>query len=100
MKTVLSFFRSITLLLKKPDIKKCGFAEYRDWVMVNYFLATGNRLLTVMNLKIGDIDFGGGMIALTHTKNRKAQVVPLSQTILRILQEYLHRSVIFMTATS
>ena len=65
----------LALLLKKPDIKQCGFAEYRDWVMVTYFLATGNRLLTVMNLKIGDIDFEGGMIALTRTKNRKAQLV-------------------------
>ena len=79
----------LALLLKKPDIKQCGFAEYRDWVMVNYFLATGNRLLTVMNLKIGDIDFEDGMIALTRTKNRKAQLVPLSQTMLRILPEYL-----------
>ena len=79
----------LTLLLKKPNIKKCGFAEYRNWVLVNYLLATGNRLLTVMNLKIKDIDFADGMIALTHTKNRKQQVVPLSQTMVRILQEYL-----------
>ena len=57
--------------------------------MVNYLLATGNRLNTVVNLKISDIDFDGGMIALTHTKNRKQQLVPLSATILRILQEYL-----------
>jgi len=79
----------LALLLKKPDIKKCSFAEYRNWVMVNYFLATGNRVSTVVNIRICDIDFTDGMISLTKTKNRKAQVVPLSQTMLRILQEYL-----------
>ena len=35
----------LALLLKKPDIAKCGFTEYRNWVVVNYLLATGNRLL-------------------------------------------------------
>ena len=65
----------LTMLLKKPDIKKCSFAEYRDWVMVNYFLATGNRVSTVRNIKIGDIDFADSMITLTRTKNRKQQVV-------------------------
>jgi len=79
----------LTLLLKKPDLKKCKFAEYRDWVIVNYFLATGNRVSTVRNIKISDIDFADSMIALTRTKNRKQQVVPLSRTMLQILQEYL-----------
>jgi len=82
----------LALLLKKPDVRRCDFTEYRNWVVINYFLATGNRLGTVVNLKIGDIDFEGGMIALTKTKNRKQQLVPLSATMLRILQEYLkHR---------
>jgi integrase/recombinase XerD len=79
----------LALLLKKPDIKKCSFAEYRNWVLVNYFLATGNRVSTVVNIRIGDIDFANGMISLTKTKNRKAQTVPLAQTMQRILQEYL-----------
>ena len=29
-------------LLKKPDIKKCNFSEYRNWVMICYLLGTGN----------------------------------------------------------
>jgi len=24
--------------LRKPDIKKCSFVEYRDWVIINYIL--------------------------------------------------------------
>ncbi len=27
-------------LLKKPNLKKCTFTEYRNWVLINYFLAT------------------------------------------------------------
>ena len=79
----------LALLLKKPDIKRCNFTEYRNWVMVNYFLATGNRVSTVINIRIEDIDFADGMINLTKTKNRKGQVVPLSKTMIKILQEYL-----------
>ena len=37
----------LKLLLAKPDVKKCDFSEYRDWVISNYLLATGNRLSTI-----------------------------------------------------
>ncbi|WP_458413278.1 tyrosine-type recombinase/integrase [Schinkia sp. CFF1] len=46
----------IKKLIKKPNLKECGFVEHRNWVLVNYFLETGNRLNTVLNLKVEDID--------------------------------------------
>ena len=76
-------------LLKKPDTKTCDFTEYRNWVIINYLLATGNRLSTVTNLKIEDIVLADGMIMLKKTKNRKQQIIPLSNTMIKILQEYL-----------
>ena len=76
-------------LLKKPSIKQCNFTEYRNWVLVNYLLATGNRLGTVVNLRIRDINFHDGVIVLTKTKNRQQQIIPMSQTLVKILQEYL-----------
>ena len=79
----------LTLLLKKPDIKKCDFTEYRNWAIVNYLLATGNRASTVTNIRICDLDFAGGIVRLTKTKNRKQMIIPLSQTTIKILQEYL-----------
>lgn len=33
----------LKILLKKPDTKKCSFAEYRNWTMINFFLATAVR---------------------------------------------------------
>lgn len=77
------------ILLRKPDFKKCDFAEYRTWVLINYFMATGNRVSTVLNIKIKDLDLSNGFITLTKTKNRKQQIIPLSHTIIQILIEYL-----------
>jgi len=78
----------LEMLLKKPDIKKVGFAEYRNWVIVNYLLGTGNRLRTLVNLKWADVDFQNDLIRLTAVKNRKQQMIPLSSTLKTILKEY------------
>ena len=76
-------------LLKKPNLKKCNFTEYRNWVMANYFLATGNRLRTVINIKIGHLDFDNYLILLGKTKNGRQQLIPMSKSLADILQEYL-----------
>ena len=31
----------LTVLLKKPNLKKCDFTEYKSWVMTNFLLSTG-----------------------------------------------------------
>lgn len=79
----------LKLLLKKPDVKKCDFSEYRDWVIVNYLLGTGNRLNTLINLKVGDINIEDDIILLSKTKNKKQQILPISRTLKKILIEYL-----------
>ena len=61
----------IIALIKRPDVKTCSFAEFRSWAMVNYLLATGNRLETVRNIKIGNVDFVEGEIHLLKLKNRR-----------------------------
>jgi len=76
-------------LLKKPNIKKCDFAEYRDWVAINYFLATGNRVSTAANVKICNLDFSNAVVLLIKTKNRKQQIIPLSTALIPILKEYI-----------
>lgn len=79
----------IEILLRKPKISKTTFAEYRNWVIVNYLLATGNRVATVCDLKINDIDFDTGTIRLCRTKNRREQIIPISRTLKDILKEYM-----------
>lgn len=76
-------------LLKKPDLKKCGFSEYRNWVLTNFLLGTGQRLSTVSNVKIQDICFDSSVIYLLRTKNRTQLIIPMSETLSVILSEYL-----------
>jgi len=79
----------LSKILQKPNIKTCSFTEYRNWVMSNYFLATGNRLRTALNLQIGHIDFENNLIFMGKTKNGRQQLIPLSMSLSEILQEYL-----------
>ena len=82
----------LSALLKKPDIRKATFAEYRDWVIINFLLNCGSRAATVRAIQIRDVDLDGGMVFYRHTKNRKAQVIPLCSAMVAILREYLrHR---------
>ena len=76
-------------LLKRPG-KKCSFSEYRNWVVVNYLLATGNRVSTVVNLKISDLDFDDNMIAINVQKNKKRARIPMEKAHLaKILRTYI-----------
>lgn len=79
----------LRILLKKPNIKKVTFTEYKTWVYSNYLLATGNRISSALNLKIKNLDFDGGIIVIEKTKNRKQQLIPMSKTLADILTEYL-----------
>lgn len=80
----------IKKLLKKPDINTCTFGEHRDWVMVQYFLDTGNRLNTVINIKVSGVDLIHGFVTLTTTKNRRQMQVPISRPLIKVLHEYVN----------
>ncbi|MBU3176660.1 tyrosine-type recombinase/integrase [Clostridium estertheticum] len=80
----------IKILLKRPNLDKCNFVECRNWVIVKFLLATGCRIRTLVNIKIKDVDFANQLISYTHTKNRKAQIVPMSNSIKKVLIEYLN----------
>ena len=79
----------VALLLQKPNNMN-DFIEWRTWTVVNWVLGTGNRAGTVVDVRIGDIDFKNREITLRHTKNKKAQIVPLSSKLATIIKEYLH----------
>lgn len=44
----------LALLLKKPNVKKCSFAEFRNWVIINFLLGTGVRARELRNIKTGN----------------------------------------------
>ena len=76
-------------LLREPDCKTCSFAEYRNWVIVNFLLGTGCRASTLLNLQIGDLDLSAGTVFFRHMKARNQQIVPLSKALVGIMEDYL-----------
>ena len=79
----------IIALCAKPSSRNPSFTEWRTWAMVSWILATGNRAATVCVVQIGDINFKTHEISLRHTKNKKAQIIPLSPSLASVLKEYI-----------
>lgn len=79
----------LTALLQKPNTKKCTFAEYRSWVIVNLLVNCGCRAATIRSILIRDVDLPSRVIHARHTKNRKALVIPLCSQMVGILREYM-----------
>ena len=81
--------QELKILLKKPNMKTCRFSEYRNWVIINLLVNNGCRASTVRCMLIKDVDLDNRVVYLRHTKNKKAQVLPLSNTLYSIFREYL-----------
>lgn len=77
----------IKQLLKKPNLKQCSFVEYRDYCIVCMLLSSGIRLRSLINIRIKDIDFENEVAYIQHTKNRKALIIPLNASILKVLKK-------------
>jgi len=80
----------VKLLLADPK-KNASFVEWRTWAIVNWILATGNRVETIVNIKIGDVHFGRDEILIREQKNKKASVIPLASALKRVIRTYLNK---------
>ena len=78
-------------LLEKPSRKPtaAAFTEWRTYAITNWIYATGNRVGTVIEVRIEDVDFTNREIHLRHTKNKKAQIIPLAASLDTVLKEYI-----------
>ena len=76
-------------LIEKPDLKKCNFSEYRNWVLICHLLASGNRSRTIRHIKIKDVDLTERIIALNEVKNNEGYEMPISNEYYPILKEYM-----------
>ena len=74
-------------LLQKPKTK--NWVEFRSWAMVNYFFATGQRLSTVLNIKVYDLDLNNARVKLEWNKDKEKKWMPLSSAIVKVLEEYI-----------
>ncbi len=78
----------LSLLLKRPG-RTADFSEYRNWVIVNFFLNSGCRASTIRNIQNRDVDLNARQIIYRHNKNGKIQVVPLCSRMIVILKDYM-----------
>ncbi len=79
----------LKVLLKKPNLKKVRFPEYRTWVIINLLVNCGCRASTIRSIEIRDLDLPNNIIHARHTKNKKALVIPLCSEMVSIIEEYL-----------
>lgn len=77
----------LKMMLKRPE--NPTFAEYRNWVLVNFLLATGIRAKELRELLNKDLDLVNSYVSLIHTKNRKPRMIPIPSTLHAILIEYV-----------
>lgn len=82
-------------LLAKP-LKGDSFVVWRDWAIVNWILATGNRISTIVNVKIGDVHFGRKEIVIREQKNKKPNIIPLSSKLSSVLKTYIKKCLVEM----
>lgn len=80
----------IIALVEEPK-KNASFVEWRTWAIVNWILATGNRIETIVNVQMGDIHFGRDEILIREQKNKKATTIPLAATLKRALRKYIQK---------
>lgn len=63
------------LTRKRPDIN--DVVAFRNWVLIQYLMATGSRIGSVLALNVEDVDFENNEIHIQYTKSRKPQIATL-----------------------
>jgi len=63
----------LTLLLKKPNVNKVRFSEYRTWVIINFVMNSGARASTIRSILIGDLDLSNALVTCRHNKNHNTE---------------------------
>lgn len=75
-------------LLAQPDLNTSR--GLRDRALLELMYATGVRVSEVINLKIADLHFGEGFL-ICRGKGNKERIIPVGQTALSFIQEYLRQ---------
>jgi integrase/recombinase XerD len=65
------------------------FVTWRTWAIILWILDTGNCASTVCNVRMGDLY--GQQVRLTHTKNKKAQIITLGTLMVPVLEKYIRK---------
>lgn len=75
-------------MLQRPS-KNDAFVVWRTWAVINWLLATGNRCGTVQSIRKQDVNLMDAEIYIHHTKNRKIQILPMSNALVNAMRTYI-----------
>lgn len=77
--------REVELLLEQP---RCVDAKgYRDRAMLELLYATGMRVTELIDLDIGDVNLGAGVVRC-HSRN-KERMIPMYPAAIKALEDYI-----------
>jgi len=66
--------------------------DHRKWLVASLLYGCGLRLIEALRLRVKDIDFGQGFIAIRDAKGEKDRAVPLPKLLIEPLKKELIRS--------
>ncbi|MFB2010248.1 site-specific tyrosine recombinase XerD [Flintibacter sp. P01028] len=78
--------KEVELFLEQPDCT--DLKGYRDRAMLELLYATGIRVSELIDLNLDDLNLPGGVLKC-YSKG-KERIIPLYQTAIRALSEYVH----------
>lgn len=81
----------IKVLLKDPRPDACSVSTYQTWVFINFCLATGLRLSSILSIQCGDYEPSELTVVIRHTKNGEPKLCHLNSNMCNILNEYISR---------
>jgi len=79
--------REIWTILKQPDLSTA--TGYRNRVILEVLYSTAMRREEAANLKCPDVDTESGYCVIRQGKGRKDRVVPLGESVCRLIDTYL-----------
>jgi integrase/recombinase XerD len=76
-------------LLNVPNQRH--YAEFRDYVLMNYLIDSMSRISEALGLKHSDVDFATKTVTIPASiaKSRKARTIPLQPQTVRLLKELI-----------
>lgn len=75
------------LTRKKPNVE--NFCDLRNWVIIQFLLATGCRIGSLLNVLVRDVNFEDNEISLQITKTRHPQIIALVPKLKAVLGEWI-----------
>lgn len=74
--------------LRRIKRREDSFDSRRNYTLILFMIGTGCRLNEIENLDWSDIDLTGRLISIRTSKSRKAQSIPLSETLAKELLDW------------